>query len=238
MSDTEQKYKKLASAIYLITSFFGTEEPLKWRLRGLSADLVSDGVKDKLTAARDIVSLFGVAQAAGLVSQANYDILASELGKLSAAAGNVAPVLEAPLTTIAAPAPINHVSHIAPIAAEKPVEQPAPTPVAPQEVPEALSVTDMLPSIEQIKFKSFAERAPSLKEFGAVSVKKNSRQSPIIGLLKRKKEIMIKDVSPLISGCSEKTIQRELSEMVTAGILQKMGEKRWTRYTLAQAEAN
>ncbi|MFZ2763461.1 MAG: hypothetical protein WAX80_00250 [Minisyncoccia bacterium] len=74
---------------------------------------------------------------------------------------------------------------------------------------------------------------PVLKEFGAVSVKKNSRQSIIIGILKRKKEVMIKDVSPLISGCSEKTIQRELSAMVQSGVLRKTGEKRWSRYSLA-----
>ncbi|MDO8590061.1 MAG: hypothetical protein Q7R69_02215 [bacterium] len=73
----------------------------------------------------------------------------------------------------------------------------------------------------------------SLKKFGAVSVKKNSRQGIIITLLKRKREVMIKDVSSLISDCSEKTIQRELSLMVRAGILRKMGEKRWSRYTLA-----
>lgn len=72
-----------------------------------------------------------------------------------------------------------------------------------------------------------------LKEFGAVSVKKNSRQNIIITILKRKKEVMIKDVSPLISGCSEKTIQRELLAMVQAGILKKVGEKRWSRYSLA-----
>lgn len=72
-----------------------------------------------------------------------------------------------------------------------------------------------------------------LKEFGAVAVKKNSRQSIIISLLKRKKEIMIKDVSPLIEGCSEKTIQRELLSMVQRGILKKQGEKRWSRYSLA-----
>lgn len=78
------------------------------------------------------------------------------------------------------------------------------------------------------------EAAPKpLREFGAISVKKNSRQSTIIGLLKRKKEIMIGDVSPLITGCSEKTIQRELLAMVAAGILRKIGEKRWSKYSLA-----
>ncbi len=72
-----------------------------------------------------------------------------------------------------------------------------------------------------------------LKGYSVVAVKKNSRQSIIINLLKRKKEIMIKDVSPLIDGCSEKTIQRELMAMVQNGTLRKIGEKRWSRYTLA-----
>ncbi|MFH1473063.1 MAG: hypothetical protein ABIF06_01455 [bacterium] len=77
------------------------------------------------------------------------------------------------------------------------------------------------------------QKTRSLKDFGAVSVKKNNRQSVIIGLLKRKKEIMIKDVSPLINNCSEKTIQRELISMVKSGVLKKKGEKRWSRYSLA-----
>src|SRR3989344_4892971 len=74
---------------------------------------------------------------------------------------------------------------------------------------------------------------PVLKDFGAVSVKKNSRQGTIITILKRKKEIMIKDISSIISGYSEKTIQRELMTMVKTGILKKVGEKRWSRYSLA-----
>ncbi|KND48462.1 MAG: hypothetical protein AB200_01890 [Parcubacteria bacterium C7867-005] len=79
-----------------------------------------------------------------------------------------------------------------------------------------------------------ASEVNDLKEFGVVAVKKNSRQSTIIALLKRKKEIMIKDVSPLIDGCSEKTIQRELLSMVQSGILRKHGEKRWSRYSLVR----
>ncbi|MDP3763439.1 MAG: hypothetical protein Q8Q92_02155 [bacterium] len=74
---------------------------------------------------------------------------------------------------------------------------------------------------------------PVLKDFGTVLIKKNSRQSTIIAILKRKKEVMIKDISPIISGYSEKTIQRELLTMVKAGVLKKVGEKRWSRYSLA-----
>ena len=37
--------------------------------------------------------------------------------------------------------------------------------------------------------------------------------------------------SPLLS-CGEKTLQRELVSMVKDGVLNKMGEKRWSRYFL------
>jgi hypothetical protein len=214
MSETTHKYQKLASAIYLITSFFTDQEPLKWRLRSLSADLVSEGMKDKGAVSREIISFFGVAKAAGIVSQPNHDILAQELGKLIAEA-------EQPLALLFK----NEAKTETPLPPALPVRQAQSTPEqAPEPDPEPSR--ELLPQMESIK-------DTSLKEYGAVSVKKNSRQSVIIGLLKRKKEIMIKDVSPLISGCSEKTIQRELSEMVTAGVLKRIGEKRWTRYSLA-----
>ena len=71
-----------------------------------------------------------------------------------------------------------------------------------------------------------------LKEFGPVAVKKNKRQSIIINLLKRKKDIMVKDVAEVVHDCSEKTLQRELLALVSEGILKKEGERRWTRYSL------
>ena len=212
MSDTNEKYQKLASAIYLITSFFAEQEPLKWRLRGLAVDLASEG-KDKGTSIREVLSLFGMAKAVNLVSGANYDILLEQFNKLVLKQEESLGTLLLTSTERALPKPESH------------FEQPIP-----QTRRELLK-----DNIHEITDKKVEERPQLLKEFGAVSVKKNSRQSIIIALLKRKKEIMIKDVSPLISGCSEKTIQRELGEMVAAGILKRMGEKRWTRYSLAHA---
>ncbi|MDP2642109.1 MAG: hypothetical protein Q8P21_02375 [bacterium] len=200
MSEIAQKPEKLASAVYLITSFFNDQEPLKWRLRMLSNNLVSEEVKDKFATIKEILSLFFVAKTAGLVSDTNCDIFVRELAKLENE-------IKKPLNLM--------LSHESPV-----IGKTLPTPQRP----------------EFIKDKIIENRTvdkPILREFGAVSVKKNSRQSTIIAILKRKKEIMIKDVSPLITGCSEKTIQRELSAMVQAGVLRKIGEKRWSRYTLA-----
>ncbi len=233
MSDTINRYQKLASAIYLITGFFSDLEPLKWRLRSLSADLVSNTLRDKLGTTQEILDLFVVAKNAQLISETNYGILVREFSKLAQEVekpleimfpkgelGQTAPAsISAPAisTVPSAPTPVSEIS--APVSVSKPAAQSTPV------------VRDnLIPPLSEKKL----ETKPSLKEFGAVSVKKSGRQSIIIGLLKRKKEIMIKDVSPLISGCSEKTIQRELSEMVSEGVLAKFGEKRWTRYTLAR----
>ena len=194
-TDFSKKTENIGAAIYLITSFFDDKEPLKWRLRSLSTDLVSERVKDKSLIIMELLSLFTIVKTAGLVSGMNYDILVRELSKLEDEV-------------------------------KKPLELSFPREIATSER------TLVVPQrAEFIKDKT--EEKQPLKEFGAVSVKKNSRQSTIIAILKRKKEIMIKDVTPLVNGCSEKTIQRELSSMVQTGILKKMGEKRWSRYSLA-----
>ena len=203
MSILAKKTEKLASAIYLVTSFFDDKEPLKWKLRTLSTELVSERVKDKSHPAREIQTLFSVAKMASLVSEANYDILARELSQL-----------------------------------ENEVKGSLDLSFLPERTETAKLETSAQSLLEQSGVKDKIEKEgslnkPVLKEFGAVSVKKNNRQSIIIAILKRKKEIMIKDISPVISGCSEKTIQRELSAMVQAGLVKKMGEKRWSRYSLA-----
>ncbi len=198
-SKGQTKGQKVASALYLLTSFFPESEPLKWRVRSLSADIVSDIIKDKLSVVKEIMNLLTLAKNAGLVSDINYDIIVREF-----------PKVEHEQKTA-----LNNL------------------------FPREILATEKLPAPESVKDKTSeisGESKQILREFGPwskPSVKKTGRQNVIITLLKRKKEIMIKDVSSFIEDCSEKTIQRELLSMVAAGILRKIGEKRWSRYTLA-----
>jgi hypothetical protein len=63
--------------------------------------------------------------------------------------------------------------------------------------------------------------------------KNNARRDKIMDIIKKKKKkVSVKDVSAEISGVSEKTLQRELLAMVKDGIIQKEGERRWSRYFL------
>ena len=223
MSNISHKAQKLASAVYLITSFFDEKEPLKLRIRELSMDLVSERVKDKFSIAREIVALLSMAKTIGLVSEANYNILVQELSKFEEETEkyfDTTFLLKAGVENKVPQEP-----QIKKLVKDKNIEKDL----------NYMSKSETYSPEPRIYKEPILEtqRSKPFKEFGVVSVKKNSRQSIIINLLKRKKEIMIKDVSPLITGCSEKTIQRELLAMVEQGIIKKTGEKRWSRYSLA-----
>jgi len=253
MSDINHKPQRLASAVYLLTSFFGDQEPLKWRLRSLSGHLVSSSISlnghsshDDVSVAfelrkvvSEILALIGVARDAGLISPDNHRLIAHEYTKFTdslALSGGLSSerglAMLSPeffsLPALALEKEKETESKMIPAVSDKIIRT--------GEIKEKKSTPDLIspihPLTESLNYSKKIAAKP-LKKFGAVSVKKNGRQSVIISLLKRKKEIMIKDVSPLINGCSEKTIQRELLEMVSVGLLKKMGEKRWSRYTLA-----
>lgn len=61
---------------------------------------------------------------------------------------------------------------------------------------------------------------------------KNKRIERIKDILSKGQKMTIKDIKKVISGCSEKTIQRDLSFMLEKGILAKEGERRWSKYYL------
>jgi len=264
MSYITKKPEKLASAIYLITGFFGDQEPLKWRLRSLASDLVSLSLylKDNFSREREqagleirstvleIVSFLNVARNSNLISDMNHEIIHKEFLKYLSSLGLPAGfsdegdkmILSSNFFQLESSNPKSETKESENIQKDKIVEDKIEPEkkhlLEPKKVSEDVRQTGeegYLGRVENImqNVSNREKRTKNLKSFGAVSVKKNGRQSIIINLLKRKKEIMIKDVSPLIHGCSEKTIQRELLSMVKSGILKKHGEKRWSKYSLA-----
>lgn len=61
----------------------------------------------------------------------------------------------------------------------------------------------------------------------------NDRREAIVSVIKNKGTAHIKDISTLIRGVSEKTIQRELLSLIATGVVVKKGERRWSTYSLA-----
>lgn len=63
-------------------------------------------------------------------------------------------------------------------------------------------------------------------------MKKISRRDQILALFVRGVDVSIKDIAAKIKGCSEKTIQRELNALLYDNVIERIGEKRWSRYVL------
>ncbi len=68
----------------------------------------------------------------------------------------------------------------------------------------------------------------------AASVPANTadRRTRIRTILEAKGEATIKDISEIVTDCSEKTIQRELNAMIEDNVVKREGERRWSRYSL------
>jgi hypothetical protein len=58
------------------------------------------------------------------------------------------------------------------------------------------------------------------------------RKDKIFTIIQDKKEVTVGELSAIFKECSEKTIQRDLLEMVAKGLLRKEGDKRWRKYML------
>jgi hypothetical protein len=250
-SFTHQKVKKLAAAVYMITNFFADQEPLKWSLRALSTELLKRNIATKDTVfgytehaqekiretILETVSLLEVGSFAGLVSPMNVTILKKEFNELlekmnaisASSQKNSAlsteqfffveePKKDAPAQPFNQMQDPSYGQHL-----RKPMKDNSPV-----LYPDSKNDTP----IQRHEEDSQSPERATLKDYSPVAVKKNKRQSTIINLIKRKREIMIKDVVGLISDCSEKTIQRELLALVDEGVLRKEGERRWTKYSL------
>lgn len=63
-------------------------------------------------------------------------------------------------------------------------------------------------------------------------MRKQSRRDQILALFVKGVDVSIKDIAARIRGCSEKTIQRELNALLYDNVIERIGEKRWSRYVL------
>lgn len=217
-----KKTEKLVAAIYMITNLFSDSEPMKWTLRRKSSDLVSfmlgyKDVKDSglgdysyniKSRILELVSLLEISYRAGLISQMNHSIIKHEFNNLSEVFSTTPAPSKAPVHENLSRSFFN-VQDV-----RKSEQNTSHTPL-PQTYPA---------SNDQIKDTVVSEPE---------GFKRSNRQNIILGLLKKKKELTIKDIAMVIKDCSEKTIQRELISFIDAGVLKRTGERRWSKYSLA-----
>ncbi len=70
------------------------------------------------------------------------------------------------------------------------------------------------------------------QEAGGSETSSTGRRGLILEIVRARGVVSIKDISDNITDCSEKTIQRDLIDMIKDNLLKKEGERRWSKYSL------
>lgn len=255
------KGHKLTQAIYLVTSLLPDSEPLKWRLRDSSLDILSDVsvLQSTGNSSSDLSAMGGSGQLSPLFKVTVLEAATTKIDQLIswlevALAGNFSSdmnlalvrneyvefnkLLQERVRTTG----LNKLVHLS-------TEDLLPPPVSPLVSSTGLSVVEPKKYSEAASSDLSYKKSPETmghKESSNVpyqklsrlphksrDVAKDSRRSLILSFLKGKDWTSIKDITEAISGCSAKTIQRELSDLVHQGVLKKKGDRRWSRYLLS-----
>ncbi len=259
---TNKKTEKLVTALYMVTDCMETGDALKGKLRSLAIDLLSQvhemathrdmekhtTVGQSLTHIAEISSLVSVAATIGFISEMNAKILQKEFTLLSkelaryqaqnaprglqqmegnsGVVGDV--VISESMLDVALPVYKEKTIALSQFWENNEVKNTTADfykghikdTMRPSSFPPKTNAENRVSrAMSQVSSKTFFEN-------------KDERKTKILGLIKDKKEVSIKDISYAFTDCSEKTIQRELNALVANGQIKKIGEKRWSRYSV------
>lgn len=246
-----KKTERLASAMYLLTGFLSDNEPIRGKMRDAAARLLSysinlsnqghrnraDAMNNFTAASFEIISLLEIANISGIFSPMNCAIIKFEIE-------NIIELVELKERSLNAKFLLSknffetsgdysdargRLGYTAGNSDQKDIRRTNDSTLNKESVSEANSHKGHL----LIKDNNKEERNNMSFNKGHIVRDKNKRYETIINLLKKTKEISVKDVSNIVSDCSEKTIQRELLSLVDKGVLKKEGERRWSKYSLA-----
>ena len=231
------KSEKLSSAVYLVTSLVSDMEPMKWVARERALSLLSDisaaehaPLSDRMMlfetaeeTAKEISSLIAIARAGGIISPMNADILVAAFNSLREAIGR----------GIGVPTSAESIVFELLKGEEKSLLEQANTYKGQKDT---MNVSDSLRKGQPLDiYKTGGDTKGHVGTNGqAIPTEKikADRRENIVDFVRRRKEVTIKDVLQVVLGCSEKTVQREITALVKDNVLKKEGERRWSKYSL------
>jgi predicted transcriptional regulator len=223
---TFKKAEKITAALYLVSSLLKDNEPIKWDMREKGLSFLSAAISlnsaepiDKnevlqalFLTAFETISVLNVAKISSLVSEMNHSILKNEIEAI---------------VTLLKQRVVEDASRAGYVLSDSFFK----TDESLLLRTESTKVNNPTPSLFS---KNTHEGKEIKKDKIAVKDKKDDRKTLIIELLKKESNLTIKDFTKVIHNCSEKTIQRELLDLVAKGVIKKEGERRWSTYSLAK----
>lgn len=227
-----KKTEKITAALYAVSGLIKDDDPIKWELRDHGMDLLFSSftasnslpgdknaiIQSLFTAALETISLLNIARISGLISEMNHAVLVKEIDG----------ILEMLRDRLA-----QSVENAGYVLSEEFFRTPNLFSSGKSD-----NKNNTRSSQDFYKGQQFSTKQKSpnnIENSGAYensANKKNKRQEEIVSLLKVRPNLSVKDFTQVIKDCSEKTVQRELLNLVDKGIVKKDGERRWSRYSL------
>ncbi len=249
------KTNKLVTALYMVTDIVDKGEPIRNKLRQLGAEIISDMHSIPSEASRKIaetVSFLDIASAMNMISEMNYGILKKEFLELDQCIKDSTQSEHTWLEDFLLKPHSEeekHSSRLSYVVIKDTKEHSIGhlktkghkihTRIGVQKGSTLMKALRRIEVSDKTDFLSNKNSNPSATKNG-FDILKNQRRNQIMNIIKNNKEgVAIKDIrtkmnpdsgSPVLY--SEKTLQRELISMVKDGVLNKTGEKRWSRYFL------
>lgn len=240
-----KRAERIVAALFLVTDILSSDNPIRHRMRLLGVDLLSfivsspqsvqpgnlDDVFFRAYMSRllEISSLFEVAYLSEQISEMNFSVMKGEIERLISTAERTKKQTDtfAQLSKIGA------------------VFSGGLTKEKREEI--SMSLSNKLrqqifnKGHQATRNRQRPRRRVSYSPADAVvgkgnhddGIDKQKRKDVIVRTLSDGKHLTIKDIAIVLNDIGEKTIQRELSFMVSTGVLKREGERRWSKYYLA-----
>lgn len=237
-----KKTERVVAALFLITEYLSDNNPIRHKVRHLGVDLVSfilsnqnnktdsDSVSFvRVYASRllEITSLLEVAYLSEQISEMNFRVLGSEIERLISVVERVKKQSDS----------LPESSKVSRVFLRN---------VLNDRAGGGMTVSGKLRQRVFGKGHRDKQKNISRKEERQVAPKnmvkkdavyggftKKDRKTLIIGALSDGRKFGVKDFISVLNDVGEKTIQRELLALVAQGVLKKEGERRWSKYYLA-----
>lgn len=272
------KTEKLAAAVYLVSGLLSDNEPIKWSIRKIVTEVLSDISPSLSTRSSldgndhkcpienisakifQVTSLLRIAWMGGLVSKMNYEILTSEYIKLNDfliknfkhkegdgglinksffVSGEISSLEKQISSRITEKKYLGEEF----LSEETVVDGSSDGICARRDFIKDISSKGHLSDKKEFVLKSIPVNSSSRMKtvsgiiVGSVSDRnKRERHDKILSAMSPGISYSVSEIISVIGkspDTSEKTIQRDLQQMVSIGRLRKTGERRWSRYSLS-----
>jgi hypothetical protein len=231
----KHKIEKLSTAVYMVTSYMPQDEPVRSGMRvlalssvghsgHLSVRQVSTHFNDLEKDIEHMLSLVRLSRTLDMISTMNANILEDEYQKILTFVQKQKDNKKTDLT------PITNTFDSHYYSADDSFNNPALSDST--KILERV-ISPIVDSLPKSQYHPEATNVVKQKKFSALvenKERRSVRQEQVLRALSVGEEMSIKDISNKVKGCSEKTIQRELNELLEKKRIKRIGEKRWSRY--------